>query len=190
MSSFSLLTPPATEPVSVAEAKAHARIDTDADDALVANLITAARQWAEAYAGRAFITQTWKLALDGPPSERAIALPRAPLQSIVSVQTFDDADAGSTWEAANYFVDSLSEPGRLVLRAGACWPFPTREANGLVVTYTCGFGDSAENVPEPIKAAIKELVAAWYEDRGDETARKAASNAEALLAPFRVRMGV
>src|SRR5215469_16680870 len=64
MVSFSLVTPPAVEPVLLADAKGQARIDTTDDDTLVTNLITGARQWAERYTGRAFITQTWQMALD------------------------------------------------------------------------------------------------------------------------------
>ena len=65
---YELIDPPATEPVTVAEAKAHARIDIDDDDAMVAALITAARQWVEDTTGRCLITQQWKLTLDNWPA--------------------------------------------------------------------------------------------------------------------------
>ncbi len=187
MSSFILVSPPAVEPVSLAEAKAHARIDTDVDDALVGELISSARQWAEGFTGRAFITQSWKLAVGSPPETRALALPRAPLQSVVSVECYDDDDQASVWNAANYFVDTLHEPGRLVLRIGATWPAMARTANGIIVTYTCGYGDGAECVPEPIRVAIKELVTERFENRGDGRNGNACLAAEALLAPYRVR---
>ena len=40
MSAFTLTVAPATEPVTLADAKAQARIDTNANDALVTSLIT------------------------------------------------------------------------------------------------------------------------------------------------------
>lgn len=185
MLSFSLVSPPETEPVSLAEAKAHARIDTDADDALIAALIVAARQWAEHATGRAFITQTWQLSLDAPEG-REIFLPRAPLQRVSSLQFFDDADTAHAWPNESTFVDTSHEPGRLVLRSGAVWPSPRRAANGLKITYVGGYGDDAASVPQPIRLALMELVTAWYQHRGDETKAPTAA-AQALLAPYRVR---
>lgn len=59
---------PATEPVSLIEAKEHLRVDWDSDDALISALISAAREFAESICRRVFITQSWKLVLDGFPS--------------------------------------------------------------------------------------------------------------------------
>ena len=67
--SLKLVTPPATEPVTLAELKAWAKIDTDADDALITSLLAAARQAAEDYTRRSFITQSWRLTLDLEPSD-------------------------------------------------------------------------------------------------------------------------
>lgn len=187
MSSFSLVSPPETEPVSLAEAKAHARIDDDSDDALIATLIAAARQWAEGATGRAFITQTWQLSLDAPRS-RAIFLPRPPLQRVLSLAFFDDADTPHAWPAESAFVDTSREPGRLVLRSGAAWPSPLRATNGFKITYVAGYGDDAASVPQPIRLAILELVTAWHQNRGDGTKTPTAA-AQALLAPYRARLG-
>lgn len=62
------ITPPAVEPVSLAEAKLHARIEYPDDDALVGSLITAARRYCETCLRSALVTQTWKLMLDSFPS--------------------------------------------------------------------------------------------------------------------------
>ena len=143
MLSFSLVTPPAAEPVLLADARQQARIDTTADDALIASLITGSRQWAEKFTGRAFVTQTWQIAIDllpqaaenwwdgerqgpvtGLDAVNYISLPRAPLQSVTSVQYFDNTDGATVWPASNYFVDTVREPGRLALRMGSVWPAP------------------------------------------------------------------
>lgn len=142
MTAFTLLTPPAVEPVSLSDAKAQARIESTADDSLVTALITAARQWAEQYTARAFITQTWRLWLDAAPYSQEwwdglcdgpvtgfgeagyVDLARPPLIAVTSVQVFDDSDTGTVWAASNYFVDNIRVPGRLALRSGATWPSP------------------------------------------------------------------
>jgi uncharacterized phiE125 gp8 family phage protein len=218
MTSFSLVTPPAVEPVLLADSKQQARIDTTADDALVTNLITGARQWAEKYTGRAFITQTWQMALDFWPGIRGrnwtgerqgpvssiddityISLPRAPLQSVTSVNVYDNADTATLWPAANYFVDTIREPGRLALRMGSVWPVPSRLTNGIVITYVSGYGADGTFVPEPIKTGIRQLVSHWYEHRGEAAAAASTRGTiitnitpvplviQALLEPYRIR---
>lgn len=65
-----LVTPPSTEPVTLAEAKLHLRIETAMtdDDTYISALITAARQSAETITRRAFIIQVWRLVLDAFPA--------------------------------------------------------------------------------------------------------------------------
>lgn len=206
MHSLKLMTPPAVEPVTLAEAKQQARIDVSDDDAFITALIVAARQWAEQYTGRAFIAQVWQLWLDDAPGggeELAfgvsdlsrgecgqILLPRAPLISVDSVQTFDESDVATVWDSTNYYVDMAHEPGRLALRTGAVWPTLTRVVNGLMIQYAAGYGAAASVVPEAIKAAIRQLVAHWYEHRGEASSdalQMAPLTVRAVLDPYRLR---
>ena len=218
MISFKLLTPPALEPVTLAEAKLQARIDTTAEDSLVTSLITGARQWAEQYTGRALITQTWQMAMDAWPSVRgawwdgvregpitgydivsAIKLPHPPLISVTNIQTFAADNSATVFPASNYYVDTLGTPGRVALQSGAVWPSPTRPTNGILIEYIAGYGSSASAVPEPIKTAIRQITAHWYENRGEATTAPTARGnvtvpsvpvplvIQALLDPYRVR---
>ncbi len=67
MSTLSLLTPPAKEPVSLADMKTHLRVDITDDDALIASMITAARVYLERLTGKRFVTQQWRYLLDHFP---------------------------------------------------------------------------------------------------------------------------
>jgi uncharacterized phiE125 gp8 family phage protein len=58
---------PTVEPISLAEAKLHLRVDFPDDDLLISSLIMAARFDAENKCNRALITQQWELVLDGFP---------------------------------------------------------------------------------------------------------------------------
>lgn len=58
---------PATEPITLEEAKLHLRVDTTDDDALITGLISAARVAAENICRRAFVTQQWELVIDSFP---------------------------------------------------------------------------------------------------------------------------
>ena len=62
-----ILTQPAVEPVTLAEAKLHLRVDIADDDLLISSMIIAARQSAETICRRAICTQTIKLVLDQFP---------------------------------------------------------------------------------------------------------------------------
>lgn len=164
---YSLITAPAIEPVTTAEAKAHLRVDIADDDTLIDNLVKAAREQAESFTGRALLTQTWEYALDGFPAENHIDLPKPPLQSVTSVTYYDTDGAAHTFAATSYYVDKSMEPGRLVLDYGETWPSETlRPSSGaVVIKFKAGYGDAATTVPQSIRQAILLLVGHWYEAR-------------------------
>src|SRR5262245_14773273 len=59
-----LVTGPTADPVTLDEAKDHARVTGTAEDAQIARFITSATSFAEQYLRRSLITQTRKLTLD------------------------------------------------------------------------------------------------------------------------------
>jgi uncharacterized phiE125 gp8 family phage protein len=161
-----LVTAPAIEPVDLASAKTHLRVDGTDEDVLITALITASREYCEGFQNRAYITQTWDLWLESFPSEDYIRIPLPPLQSVASVKYYGTDNAEYTMAAADYFVDNKSEPGRLVLAYGKSWPSLTlRPANGVVVRFVAGYGDAAANVPQKVKQAMLLLIGHWYANR-------------------------
>jgi uncharacterized phiE125 gp8 family phage protein len=84
-----LLTAPAVEPISLAEAKAFLRVEHDDDDDVIAALIAGARIYVEAQTRRALITQSWRLTRDAWPQTGKIAVRPAPLQSLEAVRVYD-----------------------------------------------------------------------------------------------------
>lgn len=188
---LTLVTGPAVEPISLDEAKKHLRVDITDDDTLIENLIASARRYCEKFQSRAYITQTWELWLDEWPEENYIEIPLPPLQSVASVKYYDTDGAEHILDASDYFVDMKSEPGRIVLAYGSTWPSTTlRPANGVVVQFNAGYGDSADDVPQTVKQAILLLVGHWYENREATIAgtinREIEFAVNALLWPDRV----
>lgn len=157
---------PTAEPVSLAEAKLHLRVDVEDDDLLIERLISAAREYIEEATGRALLNQTWELTLDGWPEGNYIELPRAPLSSVTSIVYTDSDDTDNTFAATNYSVDTSSEPGRVVLKSGCSWPTASL-ANGqaITVTYVAGYGSLPTNVPGQLRQAVLMLTGHWYENR-------------------------
>ncbi len=184
--SLLLVTPPAVEPVTLAEAKAYLRVDLDDEDALISRCIVAAREAAERYTGRAFVTQDLCLRRDAWPGggTRALALPRPPLIEIATVTVFDLSGTATVLSSDAYIVDSAAVPGRIVLRAGTLVPSVPRETNMVEIAYRAGYGDTAADVPASIRSAILHWVGHLFEHRGDSSGLP--SDAHALLAPYRV----
>src|SRR4030042_1283690 len=68
MSALVLITPPAAEPLTNAEAMVHLKVDSQIEIPYIDNLIKDARETAERITRRALITQTWELYLDAFPA--------------------------------------------------------------------------------------------------------------------------
>jgi uncharacterized phiE125 gp8 family phage protein len=181
--SLQLTTPPSAEPVTLDQAKAHLRVDTGDDDALITALISAARARAEWHTGRAFITQSWTLWLDAWPCNGVIEIPLPPLQSVASVTAYAPDDSATVLDAAAYQIDTVSSPARLTLKPNASPPVNLRRINAAAVAFTAGYGD-ASAVPAPVCEAILKLVANFYVNRGDVTP-VTPNEVLALLAPYR-----
>lgn len=195
---LSLVTPPASEPVSTVDAKLHLRIDLSfiSDDGYIGALIAAARAWVEEVCGRAFVTQTWDLYLDRWPARNYIELPLPPLQSVDSLTYYDtDSTAYTLTEDTEFTVDTASQFGRIVLEDDETWPTVSLHPNNpIVIRFTSGYLDtssppsSVAGVPAPVKQAIKMLAAHWYTNRMAVTADgmgEIPMGVKALIAPYR-----
>lgn len=149
--------PPASEPVSLAEAKKYLRITDNDDDELINSLVTAIRQKAENWTRRLLITQTWTLWLDSVPGGVTLSIPLSPLQLVTHIKSYDSANTVSTFDSSNYLVDGASIPGRIGLNDGQTWPNALRRMNALEIEFVAGFGD-VSSVPETIKQGILQWV--------------------------------
>ncbi len=198
-----LVTKPAITLLTLSEVKAHMNIADDVvnDDGLILGYLGSGIESCEKFTGRSLINRTYNLFLDGWPSDRNrepwwdgvrtgsisdltrvkrhIDLPRPPARSVVHVKFYDDNDNETVWATTNYFVDSVSEPGRVVLRTGASTPNITRVANGLEIQYVAGYGPSQNDVPEDLRLGIMMMIAFNYEHRGECTESEALSGSGA-----------
>ena len=155
---------PATEPVTTAEAKTHLNIDVSDHDTYIGTLVTAARKWVEGKIGRKLVTQTLISTYDQREFILPLTLPYGPVQSISSVQVYDDEnDEWDTVASTAYYQagDVLAEAEDT---AATTWPTADRTRDSFRVTYVAGYGAAAA-VPEEIKQAIFLLVGAMFEDR-------------------------
>lgn len=184
---------PAGEPVSTADLKAHLRVETTSEDTLIASLGVAAREWVEAVCGLQIVEATVREDFTGFPAEFRLA--RHPVQSVSSITYTDTAGAQQTWAASNYQADLDVVPALIMPAYGVSYPAARMEYQSISVTYVAGWasgGDPVDygyNVPGPIKTAIKQLVAHWYEHRmaaAPQQMHAAPMSVQMLLAPYRL----
>ena len=190
----SVVTAPATEPLQLASAKAHLRVDLGTEDGLISGLIRAARQHVEDLTGLALITQTLEWTLDEPPANGApLYLPRTPVSSVTSITSYNVSHVSAVLASAAYHLVTNSVPARVCLNDGYGWPTDLRDEGGLVVRFVAGYGATESDVPDPIRQALLLLVAHWFMQREPTTPGRldlAPLAVDALLAPYRVRLGV
>ena len=184
--SVTLITGPTREPVSLAEAKAHCRVDTNDEDGLIAGYLLAARQHVETYTRRALLTQTWDQSVDELGSE--IVLLRPPVQSITSLKYLDSTGVEQTLAPSQYRLVKRATGEFVIVPAyGVTWP--TAQAVEAAVTVRFVAGYLPETVPEPLRHGILLLVGHWYENREAVDTRGSASEVpmgfEPLVFPFR-----
>lgn len=156
---------PTAEPVTLAEAKAWVQQDHAADDALISGLITAGRSLIEQQTGLVFLPATYRLVADQFPCW-TLRLPRYPLRSVSSIEYIDSAGDLQTLDSSSYLVDTDSTPGLIEPAYGEAWPTARYQARAVRITFEAGYS-LASDVPEPLKQAIKMLVALGYAQRGD-----------------------
>lgn len=165
VTSLKVQTPPAEEPVTLAEAKAHMRIVVNDDDALITRLIAVARQQCEYVARRAFVSRTYDGVLDKWPRGDTIKLPYPPLVSVTSITYIDSAGDSHTMPSSDYFLDTTSEPGRIHLAYNASWPAEIlRPHAAITIRFVAGYGGAA-SVPDGYKQATLLYLAHLYENR-------------------------
>lgn len=180
------LEPPATEPVSLAEARLFLRLDQTEEDELLATLITAARLMVEAASGRCLIDQHWRIVLDRWPPGGEIRLPLSPVGEIAAARVYDVLGAAQPVDAAALALEKMADPP-LIRLAGEV-PEIGREHGAIEIDIVAGFGATADAVPAPLRQAVLRLAARWFEQRGDVASRDAQelpAGIMALVAPYR-----
>lgn len=163
--------------VTLAEAKLHLRVEHDDDDSLITDCIAAAEQRLDGYIGTlsmALMESQWRQRYDSSDIVCAdILLPFGPVSNIDEVSANGQAIPSEAYEFVN-------------LTKGPCVRFDSIPLGSLVITFTAGYANP-NDVPAPIKQAMKLDIASQYEYREADSYRpvKSIRNYEALLSPIR-----
>ena len=172
-SGLRLVTAPASEPVTLAQAKTFLRVEHTADDEAITRAITVARQAAEQYLRTALLSQTWDYSVANPAPTK-IHLPFGPAQSISSITLTTEAGATSTMNTANY---RLSVSGFSVLFD------PPVCIEKMTVRYVAGIATTVADIPLAIVQGILHHIAVMMENRDGTAAMP--MQAVAAYQPYR-----
>jgi uncharacterized phiE125 gp8 family phage protein len=155
-----VVTQPTTEPITLAQAKSHLRIDHSDDDTYLNLCITAARSYFEKMCEITIPSTTLKLSLDN--FEDVLYLPKGPIQSVTEIVYYDSNE--DEQNVADWQEDIASGPARLMPLLDESWPETAGIMNAVEVTYVAGFVNAAA-VPELLKHGIKFYAGHLYENR-------------------------
>ena len=162
-----LVTAPTVPPVSLADLKAHLRVDHDDDDAYIAGLAEVATTSVEDYCQRALVAQTWRWILGGWPNDGE-RVPRAPFGELVSISYVDADGATQSLEVDQFTVAGVEDP-RIYRAAGVTLPSVRSGPAVVTITFTAGYepgsGDDTSIIPAPLRHAVAMTVAHFYENR-------------------------
>jgi uncharacterized phiE125 gp8 family phage protein len=180
------LTSPAVEPVGLTDFKAHARIDGNEEDTLLAAMLLAARAHVETLSGKLFITQGWRMIADELPADGRIALLLRPVRSVDAVLIYDGQGNPQELEPEDWLADLGGRWPRLMLRRPAA--IRLRAINGIEIDVTAGYGPSGLDVPAVLRHAIVMLATHWYAHRAtgfDFTTAGEPAGLFDLIEPYR-----
>ena len=160
------ITSPAVEPVSLAFAKQHCRVDTETDDLYIQSLIAVARQYVEDILDITICSTVWEVKYDLFPVW-AIVLPRLPMLDRAVTVTYRSGDGtySSLSSTTDFQVDASVLPGRIYPQWARSWPATRGDENSVTVRYSAGYGDDGQSAPPIVKHLILLLVAHWFDTR-------------------------
>ncbi|BAL77037.1 head-tail connector protein [Bradyrhizobium cosmicum] len=160
-----IVTPPASYPVTLTEAKAQLRVasgDTS-NDAIITALIPAATKFCQSLVQRVFVLQTLEWVL--PCWRDVLDLPIAPVlaDQVASVKYVDwVGQTQHTLATSAYVVQTKGESVRIVPKFGTCWPLVfTRSPEPVVIRFDAGYEDPAD-LPANVKVAILLMLRHLY----------------------------
>jgi uncharacterized phiE125 gp8 family phage protein len=166
----SMVTPPDGTAIEIADAAAFLRQTDPTELEAIAGFVAAATELAQEFCGQQFIRATRLQKFDcwGDLVREGLAYP--PLVQVTSVKYLDEAGSEQTLNTALYSVHSTKKPGRIEPAYNATWPSHQGVSGAIRVTYICGYGLAASDVPATIRTALMQMVRAMYDPPDDSTA--------------------
>ena len=187
--SFAVDIAASTAILTTAEAKTHLKVDTDADDTLIDNIISAATESAQIFTNRYFINTT--ITQHGDNWNDIATLFKSKVSSITHIKYFDSDNSEQTLATSVWLSDINHQPARIGLKPNQSFPSLADRINAVNCKYVVGYGSAASDVPEGIREAVLLIVGNWYENRQEVVVGRIATelpkSAQYLLEQYKIQ---
>lgn len=174
-------------PVTLAEAKAHLRVDGTDQDALITGLISQAADQIERDTGLALRARSHSQVVNDWGNGRITVL-RRPLNSVTTIAYDAEDGTEGALAAEQYRVREFLGMPNIIPAKDVTWP-TLESINGAVrVTLNAGLANN-DAVPPALKRAALLLIGHWFEHREGVTMKQTAMLEQgyaSLIAPHRV----
>jgi uncharacterized phiE125 gp8 family phage protein len=166
--SYKITTAPTSEPITLAEAKAQLRVESDFsdDDTWITTAITVVREQVEALTNRALMPQSLELAIG--EFEDVMQLPKPPFTSLTSIQYYDEDNSIQTLASSVYTLNDFVDPAEIALAYEQTWPTVYDRPDAIRIAFDTGYADAA-SVPASVKQAMLMLLTDLYDNRSAST---------------------
>lgn len=203
---YRILSQPVSEPITLADARAHLRIiaygspESHPDDAYVTQLISEAREWVEKHLNRSLATKTIEFYANEFKEKYELSL--LPIQSVDSITYLADDNTIKTVGASVYKFKAYESAAKLILASNQHLPTDLiGEEDAITITVTAGYtnGTSPDTypLPHPIKAAMLLIIGHLYENRQEDVLGNTRISFNSLpmgvynlLQPYRLGLGM
>jgi len=174
---------PAFDVLSLAEVKAHLRVDFDDEDSDIAATIAAATAMIDAADGVGFALAQQEWTYYGDAFPRAFVFTISPVISVAAVEALQENGTWAAVDSADYRLSPAGYPARVTLAKGAAWPASLGIPDCVRVRLVCGHQTAGgatpgSNIPQDLRQALKLIIGHWHKNR------EAAADRQMLEIPF------
>ncbi len=164
---------PTNKVLELEQVKSFLRVDNEDENVLIEMLIDTAYDECERYTNRTILTTTWAKSFDYVPGwisslmqPEGFNLSYGPIQSLVSMVLLLSDGTNRTLNLGDYQLSQINYDGVVSLAYGkSWWADVVQPRNGITITYTAGYGDTAASVPGGLKLGMLQYIAHVYENR-------------------------
>ena len=164
---YSILTPPANLPVSLALVKEHLKLDPndDSQDAYLTLLIETSRDFFQKFTNRTLINTGYRTFFNC--FRQSFELARSKLQTLDSFTYLVDGSPVVV-DPTTFQITNETDYSRIIFLEFDELPLNKDDQfQSITVDFTAGFGATDTAVPSDVKMALLNQIAALYENRGD-----------------------